>query len=93
MKRAVHFTAWCLLFIATAAPAATRLDNLVVKPEAAERQVQIEVTIDRGRFDKQACEVLVTPGDDSPPTRLTIAISDASTPRIRRQACCIDAVR
>jgi len=79
LKRAVHFTAWCLLFIATAAPAATRLDNLVVKPEAAERQVQIEVTIDRGRFDKQACEVLVTPGDDSPPTRLTIAIGDAPT--------------
>jgi hypothetical protein len=79
LKLAAHFAAGCLLFIATAASAATRLDNLVVKPEPAERQVQIEVTVDRGRFDKQACEVLVTPGDDSPPTRLTIAIGDAVT--------------
>ena len=33
-----------LLFIATAAAAATRLENLVAKPNPAERQVEIEVT-------------------------------------------------
>lgn len=71
--------AFALLLASGAALAATRIENLVVKPEAAERQVQIEVTIDRGRFDKQACEIMVTPGDDSPPTRLSIGIGDAVT--------------
>jgi hypothetical protein len=74
--RAVGFS---LLLFATAASAATRLESLVVKPDPAERQVQIEVTIDRGRFDKQPCEIMVTPGDDSPPTRLSIATGDAVT--------------
>ena len=72
-----------LLLVSSAALAATRLDNLVVRPEPAERQVQIEVTIDRGRFDKQACEIMVTPGDDSPPTRLSISIGEAVTRTMR----------
>jgi hypothetical protein len=72
-----------LLLASSAALGATRLENLVVRPEPAERQVQIEVTIDRGRFDKQACEIMVTPGDDSPPTRLSISIGEAVTRTVR----------
>jgi len=72
-----------LLLVATAAPAATRLDNLAVRPDPAARQVEIEVTIDRGRFDKQSCEIVITPGDDSPQTRLSIATGEAATRTLR----------
>jgi hypothetical protein len=72
-----------LLLVATAAPAATRLDNLAVRPDPAARQVEIEVTVNRGQFDKQPCEVLITPGDDSPQTRLSIATGEAPTRTLR----------
>ena len=72
-----------LLFVATAALAATRLENLVVKPDPAARQVEIEVTVARGQFDKQPCEVLLTPGDDSPQTRLSIGTGEAATRILR----------
>lgn len=80
MKTAASLTVVAGLLAASPfALAATRLENLAVKPDPAERRVQIEITIDRGRFDRQPCEIMVTPGDDSPPTRLSIATGDAVT--------------
>ena len=72
-----------LLLAAGAASAATRLESVSVRPDRAERQVEIEVTIDRGRFDKQPCEIMVKQGDDSSPTRLSIGVGDAPTRSVR----------
>ena len=46
-----------LLFVATAAAAATRIEELAVRPDPGARQVEIAITINRGQFDKQSCEV------------------------------------
>lgn len=72
-----------LAFAALTASAATRLENLVAKPNPAERQVEIEVTVDRGQFDKQGCDVQVAPGDGSAPTRLSFGVADARTKSVR----------
>jgi len=45
--------------------AATRLENLVVKPNPAVSDVEIVVTVDRGQFDKQGCTIIVFTGDES----------------------------
>ena len=74
------------LLLASASPAlfaATRLENLVVKPTPAERQVEIEVTVDRGQFDKQGCDVQVSAGDDSTATRLSFGITDERTKSVK----------
>jgi hypothetical protein len=71
-----------LLFVATAAAAATRIEELTVRPDPGARQVEIAITINRGQFDKQSCEVLLSPGDDSS-TRLTFSIGDATTRTVR----------
>jgi hypothetical protein len=66
----------CLLIAATGASAATRLENLEVNPNPAVSQVEIVVTVDRGQFDKQSCDVVVTPEEGAQPIRLAFLMGD-----------------
>jgi hypothetical protein len=78
--------------LAAAVPAvlaATRLDEVVARPNPAAftgstpPQVEIAVTVSRGQFDRQACDVLVETGDGSNATSLIFAVSDERTKSLR----------
>jgi hypothetical protein len=71
------------LFVTTTVLAATRLEDLAVKPNPALSQVEIAVTVNRGQFDKQGCDILVSPGDGSAPVRLGFGIADERTKTVR----------
>jgi hypothetical protein len=71
-----RFAGFALLFISSTVIAATRLADLAVKPNPAVSQVEIVVTVDRGQFDKQSCDVFVTPEEGAQPLRLAFMIGD-----------------
>jgi len=73
--------------LATAAPAAsaaTRLDDLAVKPNPAvfadgvPPRVEIAVTVSRGLSDRLACDVKVEPGDGSKESQLSFGVSETT---------------
>jgi hypothetical protein len=74
--------ALALLFAAPGAFAATSVDNLTVEPNpailsgSAPQLVEIAVTVNRGQFDLQSCDVVVEPGDGRKPLLLTFARGD-----------------
>lgn len=71
-----------LWLAASAAQAATQVDALSVLPNPATvhasgpAQVEMTVEVNRGQFDRQACDVLIETGDGSPPIRLSFARGD-----------------
>ena len=78
-------TAFLSLSLALAAPgaqAATQVDALSVLPNpatvhgSAPAQVEMTVEVNRGQFDRQACDVLIETGDGNPPIRLSFARGD-----------------
>jgi hypothetical protein len=80
----LRIAAFLLVFLATNVLAATRLDELAARPNpvAPGKPVEIAVTVERGQFDKQPCEVLVEPGDGAKPLKLTFAISEPRTKKL-----------
>jgi hypothetical protein len=68
-----------------AVSAATRVDELTVRPNPAAfegstpPQVEIAVTVSRGQFDRQPCDVLVDTGDGAVATRLGFGVADERT--------------
>jgi hypothetical protein len=91
MKRTA-FTWAAAAALAAAMPAAfaaTRIDELVVRPnpavfvEGAPPQVEIAVTVDRGQFDKQPCDVIVETGDGAAVTKLRFGLGDERTKSLR----------
>jgi len=91
MKRAAF--AWAAAAaVAAAMPAAfaaTRLDELAVRPnpavfvDGAPPPVEIVVTVSRGQFDKQPCDVIVDTGDGAAVTKLAFGLGDERTQRLR----------
>jgi hypothetical protein len=87
MKR-VAFT-WAagavLAAVVPAVFAATRIDELAVRPnpavfvDGAPPQVEITITVDRGQFDKQPCDVIVETGDGAAVTKLRFGLGDERT--------------
>ena len=78
-------TAFLSLSLALAAPgaqAATQVSALSVLPNPATvhgstpAQVEMTVEVNRGQFDRQACDVLIETGDGNPPIRLSFARGD-----------------
>ena len=78
-------TAFISLSLALAAPAAqaaTQVDALSVLPNPATvhgsgpAQVEMTVEVNRGQFDRQACDVLIETGDGNPPIHLSFARGD-----------------
>jgi hypothetical protein len=71
-----------LIAAAPAAFAATQVDGVLVTPNPASftgnvpPQVEIAVIVNRGQFDRQACDVLIETGDGSAPLRLSFARGD-----------------
>jgi len=72
-----------LPLMAGTALAATRVEELTVKPNPAQSAVEIAVSVERGTFDKQSCDVLVEAGDGSPAVRLTFAPGGPRTATVR----------
>jgi len=75
----------CLLGLCAAhAFAATRLDELTARPNPVMpgKPVEIAITVERGQFDKQPCEVLLEPGDGAKPLKLTFAVSEPRTKKL-----------
>jgi hypothetical protein len=68
---------------ASGALAATRLEDLVVKPNPAVSEVEIAVTVNRGQFDKQSCDVFVTPEEGAAPTRIPFLVGEERTKTVR----------
>ncbi len=72
-----------------AVSAATRVDELAVRPNPAAfegstpPQVEIAVTVSRGQFDRQPCDVLVDTGDGAVATRLGFGVADERTKSLR----------
>jgi|1185.fasta_scaffold539273_2 hypothetical protein len=67
----------------SAAFGATRLEDLVVKPNPAVAEVEISVTVNRGQFDKQSCDIFVTPEEGAAPIRMPFLIGEPRTKSIR----------
>ena len=71
--------ALALLLAAPGALAATSVDSLTVEPNPAmlagstPQLVEIAVTLNRGQFDRQSCDVVIEPGDGGKPLLLTFA--------------------
>ncbi len=67
------------------ASAATRIDELVVRPNPAAfvdgvpPQVEIVVTVNRGQFDRQPCDVIVETGDGAAVSKLGFGLGDERT--------------
>jgi hypothetical protein len=74
--------ALALLLAAPGALAATSIDSLTVEPNPAmlagstPQLVEIAVTLNRGQFDRQSCDVVIEPGDGGKPLLLTFARGD-----------------
>lgn len=72
-----------------AAFAATRIDELVVRPnpvvlvDGAPPQVEILVTVSRGQFDRQPCDVIIDTGDGAAASKLGFGLGDERTQRLR----------
>src|SRR4051812_40199552 len=87
MKRiACTWAAGAALAAATpAAFAATRIDELAVRPnpavfvDGAPPQVEIAISVERGQFDKQPCDVIVDTGDGAAASRLGFRLGDERT--------------
>jgi hypothetical protein len=91
MKR-MAFTWVAAAALAAAMPAAlaaTRIDELAVRPNpavfvnGAPPQVEITITVDRGQFDKQPCDVIVETGDGAAVTKLRFGLGDERTKSLR----------
>ena len=82
MRAAAAFLSLSLALAAPGAQAATQVDALSVLPNpatvhgSAPAQVEITVEVNRGPFDRQACDVLIETGDGNPPIRLSFARGD-----------------
>src|SRR5258707_15295386 len=69
--------------------AATRVEDVVARPNPAAfagstpPQVEIAVTIGRGQFDRQACDVIVETGDGGGASRLSFGPGDELTKSVR----------
>jgi hypothetical protein len=91
MKRiAFTFAAGAALAAAVpAAFAATRIDELAVRPnpavfvDGAPPQVEITITVERGQFDKQPCDVIVDTGDGAAASRLRFGLGDERAKSLR----------
>jgi hypothetical protein len=91
MERKAH--AWMIgAILACAAPApfaATRVEEVVVRPnpavfvDGAPPQVEIAVTVSRGQFDRQSCDVIIEPGDGGSVARLSFGVADERTKSLR----------
>jgi hypothetical protein len=72
-----------------AAFAATRIDELAVRPNpavfvaGAPPQVEITITVERGQFDKHTCDVIVDTGDGASASRLRFGLGDERTKTLR----------
>ncbi len=72
-----------------AAFAATRIDELAVRPnpavfvDGAPPQVEITVSVERGQFDRQPCDVIVETGDGAAATKLGFGLGDTRTKSVR----------
>jgi hypothetical protein len=71
------------------ASAATRIEDLVVRPnpaafvDGAPPQVEIVVTVSRGQFDRQPCDVIVETGDGASVSKLSFGLGDERTKNLR----------
>ena len=91
MERKAH--AWMIgAILACAAPApfaATRVEEVVVRPnpavfaDGAPPQVEMAVTVSRGQFDRQSCDVIIEPGDGGSVLRLSFGLADEQTKSVR----------
>src|SRR5258708_12569063 len=79
-----------MLISAAQAPfAATRVEDVVARPNPAAfagstpPQVEIAVTIGRGQFDRQSCDVIVETGDGGSASRLSFGLGDELTKSVR----------
>ncbi len=82
-------SAWIVgAILISAAPAlfaATRVEDVVVRPNPAAfagstpPQVEIAVTIGRGQFDRQSCDVIIETGDGGSASRLSFGPADERT--------------
>ncbi len=78
-----------LIAAAPALLAATRIEDVVARPNPAAfagstpPQVEIAVTIGRGQFDRQACDVIVETGDGGGASRLSFGPGDELTKSVR----------
>jgi hypothetical protein len=74
--------ALALLLAAPGALAATIVDGIAVQPNPAVLSgkgpllVEISVSVNRGQFDRQACNVVIEPGDGGKPLLLTFVNGD-----------------
>jgi hypothetical protein len=73
----------------SAAFAATRIDELVVRPnpavfvDGAPPQVEITVTVARGQFDRQPCDVIIETGDGAAASKLGFGLGEERTKSLR----------
>lgn len=91
MKRAAFTWAAAAALVAAmpAAFAATRIDELAVRPnpaafvDGAPPQVEITVSVERGQFDRQPCDVIVETGDGTAATKLGFGLGEERTKSLR----------
>src|SRR5258708_2573091 len=78
-----------LISAAPALFAATRVEAVVARPtpaafaEGTPRRVEIVVTIGRGQFDRQACDVIIETGDGGGAARLSFGPAEERTKSVR----------
>src|SRR5258708_28555466 len=78
-----------LIRAAPALFAATRVEDVVARPnpaafaEGTPPRVEIVVTIGRGQFDRQACDVIIETGDGGGAARLSFGPAEERTKSVR----------